>query len=495
MTDTFDQGEVGIQDMNAGLDMDEVAMEAPDQSEAGDAGVGTCGNGVIEANEECDQEIGTSLCMYGLRECSVCDENCRWVAGKVRFCGDGNIDFADGEECERSDSACTERCKFPTCEDNEQNGDEIGVDCGGGTCPSCLFGGVTSVAVGEWTTLASRNDGKVFYTGYQFATQRSANRPSIIPRFENITTVSMGHCFGCGLDTSTGEVLCLGENGRGQLGDGSTADRWTDAPELITLSGVTSLTSGADHSCAIKTDGTLWCWGYNFHGQIKSSAMLGTTITTPVLIEGVSDPVSEVSLGRNHSCLVTEDGKAYCWGYGLAGALGTGNSESRETPTLVVDGIKDVAAGLSHTCFITDTGEVICTGANDLQQLGDPAYTEANSMIPRPVPGVTDAKTIAAGEHHTCVVHVDGGVTCWGADGEGQLGRGDDWDNSGSASLGRVEGLENIEAVSAGGKTTCVLSRGGHIACFGDGERGQLGMGKYDTRSTAPMWIEDPEAL
>jgi alpha-tubulin suppressor-like RCC1 family protein len=133
-----------------------------------------------------------------------------------------------------------------------------------------------------------------------------------------------------------------------------------------------------------------------------------------------------LSLGTSHTCALTGDGQAYCWGNGEEGALGTGDTADRSVPTPVATDLRFsvVSAGGSHTCGVTLTGEAYCWGANDQGQLGVGGSGAGEVTTPAAVAGGMTFRDIAAGGEHTCAATVDGRALCWGANDEGQLGNG-----------------------------------------------------------------------
>jgi alpha-tubulin suppressor-like RCC1 family protein len=143
------------------------------------------------------------------------------------------------------------------------------------------------------------------------------------------------------------------------------------------------VTTGLYHSCAVKTDGTLWCWGGNLSGQLGSDsiAVLPTAQTSdPVQVTGTT--WKSVSAGQSHTCAVTVDGTLWCWGDNSEGQLGDGTEDSESTPVAVGSGQTwtMVAAGISHTCALATGGSLWCWGDNSAGQLG------IGSNDPRQVP-------------------------------------------------------------------------------------------------------------
>jgi alpha-tubulin suppressor-like RCC1 family protein len=141
-------------------------------------------------------------------------------------------------------------------------------------------------------------------------------------------------------------------------------------------SGVSSVALGEYHTCAVKTDGSLWCWGDNGYGQLGDGT--NTSRTTPVQI---TSGVSSVALGFSHTCAIKQDGSLWCWGWNDYGQLGDGTNTSKNTPVQIMSsGVVVVALEYAHTCAIKQDGSLWCWGWNDYGQLGD--GTNANKDTP-----------------------------------------------------------------------------------------------------------------
>lgn len=293
-------------------------------------------------------------------------------------------------------------------------------------------------------------------------------------------TVSMGSYSACGLNAGGG-VLCWGYNGYGQLGRGDTVD--SNVPTQVSgmESDVVAVSVGSYHACAIKLDGSLWCWGYNYDGELGDNTLVARS--TPVQVtgfDGTSLDALAVSAGQYHTCAVTSGGGVRCWGSNSYGQLGDGTTTVRKVPTQVsglTSGSTAVSAGGIFSCAIAN-GAAKCWGAGFAGQLG---YGGMNDRLtPVQVRYLTSGVTaLATGYMQACAI-VSGALKCWGYNANGQLGDGS-WRNRFYAV--QVKGLTSgVTAVSAGGDTTCAVVAGAG-RCWGYNASGQVGDGTTVNRN------------
>jgi alpha-tubulin suppressor-like RCC1 family protein len=345
-----------------------------------------------------------------------------------------------------------------------------------------------------------------------------------------VTEVSSGMFHTCARLTD-GTVDCWGDDEWGQLGDGSTVD----SPVPIKVLGLTNavrISAGGDHTCALLAGGTVDCWGRNTSGQLGDGTL--TSIATPVAVSGLTN-VTAIGAGLEHTCALLADETVECWGAGSSGQLGDGETESRSTPVPVtgLTGVGTLAVGWNHTCAgFREGGEVECWGDDGGGQLGDGSTTD--SPVPVPVPGVTGASGLGAGDLYTCAA-VPTEVECWGQlNPEGEttnpnptpeilsgpaielavggfhacallIASVECWGNDTSGQLGNgvaggelepptpVSGLAGAQRLSAGAFHTCALVNGGEVECWGANEAGQLGDGTT-ADSPVPVRVAFPGA-
>ena len=343
------------------------------------------------------------------------------------------------------------------------------------------------------------------------------------------TKLALGENHTCAL-FSNGSVKCWGLNNQGQLGQGNGTTRGDNANEmgdfLATVNLGTSKTAKdiaafRNGNCVILNDDTVKCWGRadNNVGQLgvaqnntnigDSSAEMGDSLATVNLGTGLT--AKKIAAGGQTVCVILNDNTVKCWGLNSSGQLGQDNTTNQGyaandvrnlTPVNLGSGrtAKEISVGATHSCAILDNDTVKCWGDNTAGALGHNVNAPTNQgdaggeMAALPTTVVTGtggvfATSISAGFQQTCAKLSDNTAKCWGSNGFGQLGFGD---NSGVyANIGDAngEGATNLVPISLGtGKTASVVVSGrqnnvilrndGKIVVFGDNNYGRLGLGQ-----------------
>lgn len=289
---------------------------------------------------------------------------------------------------------------------------------------------------------------------------------------------------------SDGSVWAWGYNNAGQLGDGTTTQRLSPV-QVSGLSGGVAVAAGTSHSLTLKADGTVWGWGSNVYGQLGD----GTTInrTLPVQVSGLSGVVA-IAAGDSFSMAVKADGTVWTWGSNWSGQLGDGTTTQRLSPVKVVGltGVTRAAAGADYAVALkTDgasKGSVWTWGGNTTGQLGDGSGT-ARAV---PVRVLEDATSIGASSAsgHTLAVGSDGRGWAWGYNLSGQLGDG--------TSIGRpspvkiVDSTGPLEETSAGANFSLARTEDDIVWSWGSNGNGQLGDGTGNGRVTPGFvqWLD-----
>ena len=251
----------------------------------------------------------------------------------------------------------------------------------------------------------------------------------------------------------------------------------TQTPVKLEGLSVSSMDSGDHHICAITTDPSLVCWGHNSMGQLGQIRTEVEASMKPLVVDLPAAPL-DVSVDELHSCAVLVDGSVWCWGSNSFGQLGNGATENSDTPVKVENlPIKPtlVAAGSTHTCVLSEESGAYCWGNNEFDQIGEKV---GESMVIRPhkVAGSSPGVYIEAGQDHTCAIALKRNVECWGAYWEGQLGTGDMGNKFGKPVS--PAGIDNpVVSLAVGRDHACASLAGGKLFCWGDDRGGQIGSG------------------
>jgi alpha-tubulin suppressor-like RCC1 family protein len=169
-----------------------------------------------------------------------------------------------------------------------------------------------------------------------------------------------------------GALYCWGRNTQNQLGD-VDSDQVREPIQVGTGSDWLAVEAGQNHTCGVREDRYAYCWGENNGIDTGDGAPLGipgaALLETPTRVDGAGD-VSVLRTDTFHSCAVTRDARFLCWGRNIEGQLGLGDDAIRETPTLVGSGYGNAAVGRFTTCAVREGGSLECTGDNRAGQLG-----------------------------------------------------------------------------------------------------------------------------
>ena len=274
-----------------------------------------------------------------------------------------------------------------------------------------------------------------------------------------VKAIAAGTLSTCAL-TSVGGVKCWGHNAYGELGNGIKSDSNVPVDVVGLAVGVSAVSTGGFHACALTTSGSVKCWGDNFSGQLGNGLTSDSAI--PVSVFGLTNAASVVSANGEFSCALTKRGAAKCWGDNLYGQLGNGrggtwgtNSTTPVTVSGLSAGVKGISAGGLHACAVLSSGGVRCWGSNNFWQLGN-GSTQQLSNTPVSVVGLGSGMAqVSAGGNHSCALTSGGAVKCWGYNTWGQLGNGTNVSSQIPVGLPAIPG--GAAVVVAGLCTTSVL--------------------------------------
>jgi alpha-tubulin suppressor-like RCC1 family protein len=234
-----------------------------------------------------------------------------------------------------------------------------------------------------------------------------------------VVAITAGEEYVCAL-TTAGGAKCWGDNTVGELGDGTAEHRGTPVDVLGLGSGVTAIDGGQLHTCAVTEAGGVECWGENNRGQLgnEKNTKFSDVNAVPVDVVGLQTGVVDVAAGRLHTCALKTDGSVACWGWNSDGQLGDGTKTWSVAPVNVIgleEGAVAIAAGRYHTCVVTTKGGMKCWGDNNFGELGDGTTTDRSTPVE--VKGLDgDVAAIGARGGRTCAVMTSGEVKCWGRD-------------------------------------------------------------------------------
>lgn len=465
-----------------------------------------CGNGLLEQNEECDDgnNIDDATCTADCLIPAVCgngevepgeacddgntidDETCPSDCQPPPECGNGEIEL--GEECDDGNSdnmdACTNLCRSAACGDgfvgpneecddaNDDNTDACTESCSLAACGDGFAGPGEECDDGN----AIQDDGCT----------NSCTLPSCIDGFTNGDESDIDCGGSCEEDCAIGQDCEVDEDCVGGVcGANNTC-----------IETIIDVSAGGNHTCALLNVGVR-CWGAGGSGQLGYGDGTDGWVEEPKFagLVDTGGTVTQLVTGRNHTCVVLDDGSVRCWGRNGRGQLGYANDNyigldqtpASVGPVQIGEGVTQLTAGLEHTCARLETNEVLCWGNNDYGQLGyghtHDIGDDEHPSIMNAVPTGGDVEEVIASANHTCVRQGNGDIRCWGLNNEGQLGQ------QHLNTIGDDETPDTLAPVDAGGiavqlvlgaEHTCALLIDKTVKCWGHNEYGQLGYPDID---------------
>lgn len=324
----------------------------------------------------------------------------------------------------------------------------------------------------------------------------SAELQEPLPRFVTAAGVTgwsdlaAGGAHACAIAEPTGALYCWGLDADGQLGDGSPGDGTTSAPGEIAEPGPwDEVVAGEHHTCARKS-GELWCWGANYAGTVGNGD-LDNTVHTPTRVLTTDDWIA-VDASRSHTCGIRDEAgtrRLYCWGDDAALGITPTPIDPVPVPTEVPHPVGDrtwarITTGAYFTCAIDSTSALWCWGYDDYWEMGD----ETGQIEPQPAL-VDEQQTwtaVSAGTNHLCAI-AGTALACWGRGQAGQIGARIERAGRGGPLAGAWT------SVDAGRAHTCATSEEGDASCWGDNGDGELGTGEAGD-AYAPVLVDDTRA-
>ena len=272
---------------------------------------------------------------------------------------------------------------------------------------------------------------------------------------------------------TTGGLWTWGYNSLGALGDNTRVNKSSPVQTIAAGTNWKQVSGGFFHTAAIKTDGTLWLWGYNNNGQLGDNTIAAKSSPVQTIAGGTNWKL--VSGGAYHTAAIKTDGTLWLWGRNSYGQLGDNTAVSKSSPVQTISGgtnWKLVGCGQYHTAAIKTDGTLWTWGQNNFGQLGDNTVAAKSSPVQTIAAG-TNWKQVSSGYNHTAVIKTDGTLWLWGRNSVGALG-----DNTVAAKSSPVQTIAagtNWKQVGCGSNHTAAIKTDGTLWLWGYNSYGQLG--------------------
>ncbi|MCE3229897.1 MAG: rcc [Bacteroidetes bacterium] len=244
---------------------------------------------------------------------------------------------------------------------------------------------VSQIYAGSNHNMALKSDGSVWTWGSNGSgqlgnnTTNSSSTPIQVTGISNVSKIAAGryHCLALKND---GTLWVWGSNAYGQLGNGTTTQ--SKVPIQISLTNVVQIAAGEEQSLALKSDGTVWAWGYNNVGQLGNGN--NTTSNVPVQVSSLSGITDISTLIGDHCVALKNDGTVWAWGYNFYGQLGNNTNTSSNVPVQVsgLTNVTDVEAGGNHCLAMKNDGSIWAWGGNVNGELGDGSTLSKKTPVP-----------------------------------------------------------------------------------------------------------------
>jgi alpha-tubulin suppressor-like RCC1 family protein len=292
---------------------------------------------------------------------------------------------------------------------------------------------------------------------------------------------------------SDGTVWNWGSNLGGELGTGPATTNHALAPVEVHGSGdidflhsISAIMGGEAHNVALKSDGTVWTWGYNGMGQLGDGTTNNEALPVPAGLNAVPPLTTVTKLGgRTYwNLAVKSDGSMWAWGMGQSGQMGNGGTTNCLNPVRVgnsqpggaVNSPRQVSCGFTYGVALLTNGTVWTWGTGGSGELGNGANSQ--NYVPTQIPVLSNITAISTGWKHTIALKADGTVWAWGKNQGGEVGDGTTANRSNAV---QVLNLSNIVAVSGGDYNSIALRSDGTVWKWGGNQQGELGIGSADT--------------
>ena len=354
-----------------------------------------------------------------------------------------------------------------------------------------------SVSAGSNHTLALKADGTLWAWGQNTSGELGLSAASLTaqPTPAQVGTatwraISGGSAYSVAIRTD-GTLWSWGFNGNGQLGNGTSTTTVQAGPPVQVGTATTwqSVSAGAFHCLALQTDGTLWAWGFGGLGAL-GILPLPANQTTPTQV-GTATTWRSLSAGYSHSVAVRTDGTLWTWGDNHYGQLGDGTTTQQNAPAQVAAGApwQTVSAGQYYTTALRQDNAYWAWGYHSYGQLGN---GRGPQLLPYPLATPATWRSVSAGAYYNLGIRPDGTLWAWGANTSGQLGLGSTTDQRLPVQVGTAT---TWQSVSAGYLHAAAVRTDGTLWLWGDNSTGALGDGTTTAQAmptqlgTATDWV------
>ena len=337
------------------------------------------------------------------------------------------------------------------------------------------------ISTGLYHTLAIKSDGTLWAWGYNVygrlgdGTSNNSAIPIQIGSASNWTAISAGDNHSVAVN-SDGKLYAWGQNTSGELGNGTTDTRTVPVQENTFATDWSQVSAGLGFTVAIKTDGSMWAWGYNYYGQFGNGKDGANENTNTIAVEGPAGNWTSVTTGSRYTVAIKSDGSMWAWGKGDSGQLGEGLIVNENSPvqenTNAMNWL-EVSAGNNHNLALNSLGELYAFGENTYGQIGD--SSNGRSLVPKRIGSDKTWASVSAGYDHSLAKTTSGELWAWGRNDYKQLG--DETVQGYNYPVQVHTSATNWLSLSSGRYFNTAINENGELWSWGYNNHGNLGNG------------------